>query len=126
MMEKHNVNIIDRDEAYTSVEDMREVDLTPIYLDKIVYENVHLIFTNPIVLTPYLDEFKQLYCIEYPDLGIDIFASTRKELEDELVQQVRFLWETYTQCSGEMTEQAKTLKTNLNNMIQEIRTNGSK
>jgi hypothetical protein len=41
------------------------------------------------------DESGQLYRVEDPGLGIDVFAQTREQLADELAEQIIFQWDTY-------------------------------
>lgn len=58
-------------------------------------------FDKPLELTPELDETKQLYCLEKPELGIDVYAYTRDQLDLGLREQIAFLWDTYAMAADE-------------------------
>ncbi len=71
-------------------------------------------FSKPLELTPELDEAQQLYCLEKPELGIDVYAYTRDQLNLELREQIAFLWDTYAlSADEELTGAAIVVKQNL-------------
>jgi hypothetical protein len=81
----------------------------------------YLYLTPPLVLTPELDETNQLYCLINPDLGVDVYAYTRDQLDLELKEQVAFLWDSYVLSPDEeLTESALTLKKNLLAAVREV------
>jgi len=101
----------DRPTKIIDVEDIREVDLSPFRVVIIEFKDLVLRFQEPLILDPYLDESKQLICLSEPRLGIDVFAYSRDELENELSEQIAFLWEDYAKGDeAEMTTQAVELK----------------
>ncbi|MEI7670834.1 MAG: hypothetical protein WCK00_01845 [Deltaproteobacteria bacterium] len=104
-----------------NVESIVEVDLSPFYLQTLEHSGRTFTFTKPLVLIPDLDETKQLYCLEYPTLGIDVYAYTRDQLELELWEQIAFLWDNYAlDNDAELTEAALHLKKNLLDNLKEI------
>ena len=71
---------------------------------------------------PKLDETQQLMCLENPLLGIDVFAYTRDELDEELEIEIGVLWRNYAIERDEMlSPKAKELKYNLLNAIDEVK-----
>ncbi len=70
---------------------MEHVELSPFYLTQIEYEDKVLKFKQQLTLEPELDDSKQLLRLYHEPLGIDVFAYTRDELEDELISQIEFL-----------------------------------
>jgi hypothetical protein len=48
------------------VNDIREVDLSPFYVAEVQLADYVLRLREPLVLTPELDESKQLMCLVYP------------------------------------------------------------
>ncbi len=78
-------------------------------------------FTRPLELTPEFDETTQLYCIEKPELGIDVYAYTRDQLDLELREQIAFLWDTYAMAADEeLTGAALAVKQNLLGVLREV------
>jgi hypothetical protein len=72
-------------------------------------------------LTPDLDETQQLYCLDYPVLGINVYAYTRDQLDLELREQIAFLWDSYAMADdAELTESALRLKRNLLAILKEV------
>lgn len=99
----------------------QEVDLTPFYLQSIEYNGRTFEFLKPLQLTPEHDETQQLYCLEEQDLGIDVYAYTRDQLDVELKEQIAFLWDDYAQVPGEeLTDAAIRLKQNLLAAVREV------
>jgi hypothetical protein len=103
-----------------NVESIEEVDLSPFYLLSIVHAGRTFEFGKPLELTPELDESQQLYCLEKPELGIDVYAYTRDQLDVELKEQIAFLWDAYAQAADEeLTGAAIVVKQNLLTVLRE-------
>ncbi|PKN25832.1 MAG: hypothetical protein CVU65_07465, partial [Deltaproteobacteria bacterium HGW-Deltaproteobacteria-22] len=63
----------------------------------------------------------QLFYLEHPALGIDVFAWNRTDLESELAEQIAFLWDTYASAEdGSLTSDALELKRNLKQALREV------
>jgi hypothetical protein len=104
-----------------NVESIIEVDLSPFYLQSIEHSGRNFVFIKPLELTPDLDETQQLFCLEYADLGIDVYAYTRDQLDLELREQIAFLWDSFALADDtELTGTALQLKTNLLNALREV------
>lgn len=112
----------DQPKKIINVESIVEVDLSPFYLQKIQYRGRCFEFPQPLEMTPFLDEeTKQLFCLEMADLGIDVYAYTRDQLDLELKEQIAFLWDTYAVASdNELTSAAMVLKRNLLAALHEV------
>lgn len=106
----------------TDVVSIQEVDLTPIELDDIKYnDRIKLHFKNRVVLTPVLDDTEQLYVINYSELGLDAFAYTRQEITDDIKDDIIYLWEEYAKAEdNELSNDAKELKNKLLDSIEEV------
>ncbi len=103
------------------VNDIREVDLSPFYLAEVQLTNYVLRLHEPLVLTPELDESKQLMCLVYPSLGVDVCAFTRDELDEALVMELDVLWRNYAKVEdGELTPAAIELKRGLLARMDEL------
>jgi hypothetical protein len=104
-----------------NVESIEEVDLSAFYLQTINFAGRTFEFIKPLELTLELDETQQLYCLEKAELGIDVYAYTRDQLDLELREQIAFLWDTYAMASDEeLTGAAITVKQNLLAAIREV------
>lgn len=104
-----------------NVESIVEIDLSSFYLQIIEFSGRFFKFDQPLELTPDLDETQQLYCLEYADLGIDVYAYTRDQLDLELREQIAFLWDSYALADdAELTVSALQLKNNLLTALREI------
>lgn len=104
------------------VEDIRELDLSPFTLSAFAGENgLRLAFRQPLTLEPSMDESEQLITLEYPALGIDVFAPTREEVEDELRSNILMLWQEYAQeADDRLSPKAQRLKISLLGAIEEV------
>jgi len=72
-------------------------------------------------IPPTLDESQQVFCLEYSELGIDIYASAREELDLLLWEEIDVLWRNYAlEDSRNLTQDAQELKMNLLAKIEEI------
>ena len=98
------------------------IDLSPITLDIIHSNDVDLKFKNLLYLEPKLDETKQLYCVTFPELNINVNEYTREDLENALSEQIVFLWNEYVkEVDDNLTEKAISLKNQLLNFIEEAK-----
>lgn len=83
------------------VTDIRDLDLSPLEIHSVRHAGLTLKAITTLSLEPYLDETKQLLCIEHPVLCIDVFAPTREILLAELSEQLVMLWTEYAQADDE-------------------------
>jgi hypothetical protein len=89
-------------------------NLSTFYIKTIEYEGRTFEFDKPLELTPELDESRQLYSLEKPEIGINVYAYTRDQLDLELREQIAFLWDTYALAADEeLTGAAIVVKQNL-------------
>ena len=103
-----------------NVQDVLEIDLSPITVDQVPYEDGQLIAQKPIALIPTLSETKQFYVIEKEELGISLIAYTRTELKDLLYEEFAFLWHEYAKEEDDnMTVGAQALKGRLLKVFEE-------
>lgn len=79
----------------TNVNDIRELDLSPLLIDTVKVGKLALKAKESITLEPVTDETKQLICVAHAELGIDAFARTRDALVSELNEQIGMLWQEY-------------------------------
>jgi hypothetical protein len=77
------------------VNDIRDLDLSPLVIDTIHHAGRSLKAMTPLTLEPTTDETKQLLCLEHAELGIDVYAPTREVLVAELNEQIAMLWSEY-------------------------------
>ncbi len=70
-------------------------NLLPFCITEFIYDGRELRFKKPLYLTPKHDETKVSLCLQYEQLGIDVFASTREELQNEINEQLAVLWKEY-------------------------------
>jgi hypothetical protein len=89
-------------------------------LESIDWNDKKLRFKNSLTLTPKIDDSKQLYIIDYPELGLDVFAYTREELIEGINSDVAYLWEEYATTNDALTENAKALRNRLLEAIEEV------
>lgn len=92
--------ILDREghpEKLTEVTAIQPVDLSPMTLDQYIQQDERKLHLKiPLTLVPVLDdETKQLYIIRDESLNIDVDATTREALMQNLEDQLFFLWDTY-------------------------------
>lgn len=77
------------------VNDIRELDLSPLVVDMVKVGNAVLRAKQSITFDPVTDETQQLICVMNAELGIDAFARTRDALVGELNEQIGMLWQEY-------------------------------
>jgi len=105
----------------TDVISIQEIDLSPIDFNDINYGKKKLHFKENLILTPRLDNSEQLYTINYPELGLELFAYTRQEITSDVKSDIVYLWEEYAKAEDDtLTEDAKILKKKLLNAIEEV------
>lgn len=111
----------DHPKEITDVVSIQEIDLSPIELDCVCCESKSLRFKNRLVLTPVLDDSKQLYTVSYPEFDLEAFAYTRQELIDSIQSEIVFIWNGYAKEADEvLTKDAQELKQKLLSSIEEI------
>jgi len=115
------------DEGYpkqiNEVELITEMNLSPFLINQIKLNDNRILSPrgNPLEITPFLDESKQLICLEKQELGIDVYSYTRDELASELDAQIDFLWTTYAEGdTDKMTPLAKQLADSLRRSFQVV------
>jgi len=84
------------------VEQVRDLDLSPFILSEITSQGFDLKPKQTLKLQPMLSESEQLICIQNDDWGLDVFASTRSELFEELKEQLVMLWLEYGREEAEL------------------------
>jgi hypothetical protein len=105
-----------------AVESIEAVDMSDFVIDSIPYLNGMLKSKVSLVFTPTLNDSKQLLCIENGDLGIDVFASTREQLFEELQEQIGALWLEYAlEVDEKLTPSALELKRHLFAAFAEVK-----
>ncbi len=103
------------------VRNICELDISPIDLEVFLYEDYILKFKEKISLFPKLSEDQQIMYLVYEPIGIDVYGSNHDELEEEIHEQIHFLWEEYAMVDeNDMTDNAKKMKRNLLAMIEKI------
>lgn len=103
------------------VTDIRDLDLSPLVIDKVRYGKINLKANRPLTMEPFLDETKQLMCIEDEALAIDVYATTRESLLAELHEQIAMLWQEYAKAPDEELDVAALkLKHVLRNAFTEV------
>lgn len=104
----------------TDVQDILEVDLSPISLYRVELDQGHLEARQPFTLTPALSETQQFYEIEDKELSISLKAFTRDELLDAVNEEIAVIWTEYARESDEnLTNEARALKEKLNRVFEE-------
>ncbi len=112
----------DNPKQITGVVEILDVDLSPFELSEFRYSGYRLKFHTPLEIIPTLDESQQVFCLEYSELGIDVYASTREELDFLLEAEIDVLWRNYALADDkELTPDAQELKDRLLGIIEEIR-----
>ncbi len=111
----------DQPKRITDVEHIQELDLSPFYLEEFEYPERKLRFRKPVTITPELDDTGQLLCLRDSDLGINVHAFTRDELDEALEDQIHMLWRLYGLADNEtLTSKAQQLKKNLLDSLEEM------
>lgn len=104
-----------------AVQDIRELDLSPFVVSQIETARITLRFQSPLILYPTLDSDYQRISLQQPTLGIDVSASTREELGEELHAEILMLWREYaTERDDVLSPAALELKYRLLNVLHEV------
>jgi hypothetical protein len=104
------------------VTDIRDLDLSSLDIHTVRHGRLNLKAVLPLSLEPSLDETKQLLCVEHGGLGLDVFASTREVLLNELNEQIAMLWTEYAQAEDDALDGvARQLKQALLAAFTEVR-----
>jgi len=120
--------VLDREghpERLTEVSVIQPVDLSPMNLDQYIQQDrKELRLTRPLIFVPILDEeTKQLYVIRNESLNIEVDATTRETLMQNLEDQLVFLWDTYGSDlvdPNTLTKSALRLRQSLREQFEEI------
>jgi len=98
------------------------VDLSPIFLREVSWQDRNLICKNPLILTPEMDEeTSQLFVIEKPEIDLYVFAYTRDDLIYEINEQIVMMWEEYVESDIEgLASDARNLRQRLLNQIEGV------
>ncbi len=111
----------DSPKKITDVVDIVGVDLSPFILSEFESGDRALRFRHPLEITPTLDDSQQVFCLEYEPLGIDMYASTREELEVLIYEELDVLWRNYAiEDPRHLSLDAQELQTELLAAIEEI------
>ena len=103
------------------VESIEAVDLSDFIIESIPYKKGCLKPKKHLVFTPFLNDSKQLLCIENSDLGINVYAYTREQLLDELQEQISALWIEYAlEDDTNLTSMALELKMQILSTFDEV------
>jgi len=116
------LGINDEIKEIVNVESIEAIDLSDFVIESIPFNDGMLKLKSPLVLKPILNDSKQLLCIEYENLGIDVFAFTREKLLEELQEQLAALWIEYAmEDDSKLTTSARELKRQLLLAFEEVK-----
>lgn len=106
----------------TDVTRIEAVELDSIVIKEVELSTSILRLKTPLQLIPTMDEdTRQLFVINKPEIGLEVFAYTREELIAEIYDQIAFLWTEYVQCDvAELSEGGLQLRENLLAHIEEV------
>lgn len=106
----------------TDVSRIEPVDLTPIELSRFEWNGRTLLADHTVEFHPKLDEeTSQLYIVENEELDLNVFADTRQDLINEIVEHIFFVWDAYAnEVHEKMTEFARELGVVYKNPFREI------
>lgn len=108
-------------ESITEVDYIGDLDLSPFVLSTVGTDGASLKFRKALVLNPVLDESEQLIVLEHADLAIHVFAHTRSDLYDELVEHLGVLWSEYVKENpAKLDAMALELRDRLMTLIEEV------
>lgn len=67
------------------------------------------------------EDTSQLFVVEEPSIGIQVFAYTRDDLINEINEQILMMWDEYAQANVEdLASDAQHLRKQLLNQIEEV------
>lgn len=102
------------------VTDIRDLDVSPLIIDSFKFNNLILRANKALVLETFLDDTKQFLCIEYEEIGLNVFTTTREKLVDEVHEQLAMLWVEYAKAQdNQLDSYAIELKNMLLNTFTE-------
>lgn len=103
--------------SLSDVSSIVPVDLSQIIIPSFTVGNsvIHSVANADVAIIPTLDEnLKQMFVAENKELGIEVFAVTRDQLIDEIIEQLVVNWLEYAKAEdGGLTSAAKDLKRSL-------------
>jgi hypothetical protein len=104
-----------------NVTDIRDLDLSPFVVERVVQGGLTLKVKQPIELRLGQDETLQLLELRDERLGLHVFAETRESLHTELNEQFAMLWGEYACASDdELDEPARELKSALLDVFEVV------
>ncbi len=77
------------------VTNIQDLDMNDFEVKRVKSEGIFLSAKNKIIIKPFLDESKQLICLDDEEIGICVYAETREKLLEELNAQIIMLWREY-------------------------------
>jgi hypothetical protein len=106
----------------THVTKLEPVDLSPVSFEEIYWGEQRLRFREIMIFRPFMDEeSQQLFVVEEPLISLYAFAYTRKELIQEIYEQIVFMWNEYVKSSeANLAPDALRLRRELLNRIEEV------
>ncbi|MBU3656280.1 MAG: hypothetical protein FGM23_08005 [Alphaproteobacteria bacterium] len=78
-----------------NVTNIQDLDMTDFEIKHVKSDGIFLCANNNIVMTPFLDESKQLISLDNDHIGICVYAETREKLLEDLNAQIIMLWREY-------------------------------
>ena len=81
------------------VTNIQDLDMTDFEIEAIKSDSFTLRAKNKIIISPELDDSKQLISLDKEEIGICVFAATREKLLEELNTQIVMLWREYVLAS---------------------------
>ena len=101
---------------------VQPVDLSPIVVRHIVVDSATLTLREPLRLDPKLDESGQFLLLEHEPLRIMVIATTRRELEEMLEEDLSVLYSEYALADDtELAGAALRIKSTMLDMIEQTR-----
>ncbi len=104
-------------QSLSNVYQIESVNLAPFEYDNLMTDCGAFIFEPRLILKPTLSLDQQLFIVSDPELGIDAYGATRKELETEIAVQVAVLWDEIAQSDDQLDEGAQALAVALKSRI---------
>lgn len=103
-----------------NVQSITDLDMSPFEVREFDAADSRLRFRLPLVLTPDLDaETQQWLVLRNTEIGIDVFAKTRDDLEEELYSQLKLLWLEYgREDDPQLSPDAQLLRRNLQDALE--------
>lgn len=103
------------------VTDIRDLDTSPLTIHGVRTPTLSLKANIPLTLEIEMDDTKQLLYVTHPELGIDVFATNRERLLNELQDQLLMLWNEYALASdNELDMPAQRMKCALLDQFTEV------